>query len=191
MRSVVVLPAPLGPSRPKTSPGPATNDRPSTASTSPPSGSAKRRVSPSTWIIARLPRPCGRAPDALECRHDSLRLARAAALVAVPDRRRGRQLPQRVHLPRPPWQGPYLARVALRPLLPRGAPPGQRPAGELLGAARPLPRLWRRLLDALLLAGATDRRHLRDPVPPRSRAERAAPAVLARRRLRLPPVGAL
>ena len=47
IRSVVVLPAPLGPSRPKTSPASTVNETSRTAQTSPP-GTTKRRLNRST-----------------------------------------------------------------------------------------------------------------------------------------------
>src|SRR5215207_5655696 len=51
MRSVVVLPAPFGPSRPYTSPAATVNDRSSTATSSPPPGSGKRLLSFCTAIM--------------------------------------------------------------------------------------------------------------------------------------------
>ena len=50
LRIVVVLPAPFGPTRPRTSPGSTRNDRPRTAGRSPYSFS-----SPSTWITGTPP----------------------------------------------------------------------------------------------------------------------------------------
>ncbi len=52
MRSVVVLPAPLGPSRPNTSPGATWKETSSTARTSVPPATEKQRVTFSTRIIA-------------------------------------------------------------------------------------------------------------------------------------------
>src|SRR5579871_5198986 len=52
IRNVVVFPAPLGPSRPNTSPDWTVNDTLSTARTSAPTATVKQRVRFSTWIIA-------------------------------------------------------------------------------------------------------------------------------------------
>jgi len=54
MRSVVVFPAPFGPSSPKTSPGRASKETPSTARTSPGRPSRKTFVRPSTMTMAPL-----------------------------------------------------------------------------------------------------------------------------------------
>jgi hypothetical protein len=54
IRRVVVLPAPFGPSSPRTRPARAANEIPSTARTSPRAGSRKVLLRFSTWIRVGL-----------------------------------------------------------------------------------------------------------------------------------------